>query len=346
MSCGITIGDVIRELLESLTGRVSPETIRFYQERLRLIRTSIGSKPIHDFRAADIEGFIATLVRRQVKYPSHPFRRPVHAPLSLDYIRGFERAFRRLCYFAVHRGHLSPEENPWLQYKPLPRRKTAIPKSYTYGDLPALFRATMGTSPTRLRDRALLALLVDTGCRRSGLANLRIRNIDLDTRRFFTFEKGKMVEYHMTPRAATALMAWLQVRPQCDHDYVFINLSTGQPLKPDSLRGILRRIKRRAGVKGPVNPHAFRHGFVKHALRHGADLKSASQLVNHKSITVTADIYGVFERNELDALHDRISPLNDLPDDLWTDDGSSGDRKEDGSDLDKRGKNKEEGPDV
>ena len=328
MSCGLTISDVIEELLQSLIGRVSDEMIRFYRERFKLIEESIGSKSIHDLTVADIDAFIARLSQREVKYAHHPFRRPVRGRLSPDYIRGFERVFRRLCRFAVKRGYISPEENPWRHYEPLSRQKTSLPKAYNEVDLPRLFRATMGSSPARVRDRALLALLVDTGCRRSGVINLRMRNIDLDAHRFFTVEKGRLVQYHFTPRAAAALMAWLRIRPKCEHDYVFINLRTRTPLKPDSIRSILRRIKKRAGVKGPVNPHSFRHGFVKNALRKGADLKSASQMVNHKSITVTADIYGMFAPSELDALHDRISPLNDLPDDLWSDDTSGADSQD------------------
>jgi len=84
-------------------------------------------------------------------------------------------------------------------------------------------------------------------------------------------------------------------------------------MNPNSVIQMLRRLKRRAGIQGRVNPHAFRHAFAREYIMNGGDLASVSQLMGHTQIAVTKMFYAVFRAEELREKHREFSPASRLP---------------------------------
>lgn len=113
------------------------------------------------------------------------------------------------------------------------------------------------------RDAKLLAMvsfLADTGCRRGGIANLKISDLDLDNRTAMVFEKGeKLREVDYSEGTANALRTWLEKRPICDHNYVFTGSSKPYaPMQAPSIAQVIRRRCASAGI-GSFGTHTFRH---------------------------------------------------------------------------------------
>ena len=75
---------------------------------------------------------------------------------------------------------------------------------------------------------------------------------------------------------------------------------------------MLKRLKRKSGVKGPVNPHSFRHGFAREYLTNGGNLASLADTLGHSDVRVTWASYAVFTFDELKAAHARYSPVAQL----------------------------------
>ncbi len=59
-----------------------------------------------------------------------------------------------------------------------------------------------------------------------------------------------------------------------------------RPYPPEAIRGVLRRLAHRAGVKY-ARPHDFRRAFGTHLLVGGADLRAVQELLGHSSISST-----------------------------------------------------------
>jgi len=78
------------------------------------------------------------------------------------------------------------------------------------------------------------------------------------------------------------------------------------------LLAALKRLKEAAGVRGRVNPHAFRHGYAREYIRNGGDLATLSRLMGHSDSAVTSWYYAVFETRELASSHDKYSPIAGL----------------------------------
>lgn len=113
------VSEAVEALINYSTGRVSPRTVEFYSERLAVFCARFGDRLISDITTTDIETFISELLHRDCRYADHPFRQRLEGSPSISYVKGFERAIRRLFNFASGRGWLPPDQNPWKRYRPI-----------------------------------------------------------------------------------------------------------------------------------------------------------------------------------------------------------------------------------
>ena len=72
-------------------------------------------------------------------------------------------------------------------------------------------------------------------------------------------------------------------------EYVFPS-PTGGPISPDSVRHMLHRVLKRAGLP-ELRFHDLRHTFAALALQNGVDIKTVSGMLGHYSAGFTLDTY-------------------------------------------------------
>ena len=288
----------------------SVRTVEDYRQKLGVLMAFLGDVPVETITASELRAYAADLRRRPDRYVDHPLRGRKNGGLSEASVASYLRVARRLCRFLHEEGVLL--SNPANRLR-IPKRRNRQPRAYDPGDFLRLLAATAGVAPGRLRDRAIVLMLADTGCRAGGLVGLRLGDLDLGRLRARVVEKGgkgRLVYY--TTLTRDALATWLAVRPAVTHDHVFVNFNTGGVLQTGGLYELLRRLGRRAGCQGPVNPHAFRHGFAREFLRNGGDLGTLADLLGHTDIATTWQSYAVFTNDELAEAHQRHSPVAKL----------------------------------
>lgn len=163
------------------------------------------------------------------------------------------------------------------------------------------------------RDKAALGTLVYTGIRRSELLNLKLRDLDFDSK-VLTVTNGKGGKGRVIPmcdRLVELLEDWLELRPKCDHD-VLLTARTGEPFGKHGLYDAFRRAKQEAGIERQgVTLHTLRDSFATNLLRSGADLVALQRLLGHSSLDTTA----IYLHVEMDGLRDAVSrhPLEAKP---------------------------------
>ena len=172
-----------------------------------------------------------------------------------------------------------------------PRATRPLPRTLSVTEAVAVVEAREGGEPLPARDRALLELLYATGLRVSELVGLDVPDIDLASRQLRTLGKGK--KERIVPfgeKAASAVREYLAERPQPktrkDVDALFLNPGGGR-LTDRTVRRILTRAVRLAGLSRGASPHAFRHSFATHLLAAGADLRSIQEMLGHASLSTT-----------------------------------------------------------
>jgi site-specific recombinase XerD len=192
-----------------------------------------------------------------------------------------------------------------------PMRNVAYPKmkqpkvrAADLDDITKLFQSA-GT-----RDRAIIAFLLDTGCRAAGLCSLKMHDLDMEQRRAMVTEKGsKTRAVVFTDFTAQVIQAWLGERQQSD---VVFYSEDFDALKPNGLRQVLRRLAKRAGVTGRHNPHALRHTFAREYILNGGDLATLAKLLGHNDVSTTVAHYSVFTDQEIKDAHEKYSPAKAL----------------------------------
>jgi len=153
-----------------------------------------------------------------------------------------------------------------------PKVKHRIQRTLTGSEITAMLNAC-DTSPTGVRNTALILLLLDSGLRSNELCQLQTSALDLETGTLIVVGKGGGEQHaYYGEETSKRLEAWLSIRQSQPGSTVFISIGgiqPGQPLTPSGLRRILRNIGDRAGIKN-VSTHAFRRAFACIATEAGA----------------------------------------------------------------------------
>lgn len=227
--------------------------------------------------------------------------------LSEDTVNGYTRGYHKLFRMLnIEFGIPNPMVN--IKYPRPPKAK--IPKAVSIGDVIKLLDAC-DDSDLGKRDKAIVAFLIDTGCRNAGLRGLVMDALSMDSHRAIVLEKGNELRtVFFTVEAAAILSEWLLVRNPAS-PYVF-HAEHGGKLSTTGLRLIMERLKKRAGVTGRVNPHSFRSGFAREYIRAGGDMGTLSRILGHKDISTTQNSYAIFLTDELARQHERFSPMHQL----------------------------------
>ena len=163
------------------------------------------------------------------------------------------------------------------------------------------------------RDRAIILFLWDTGVRASELCGLKICDLNIGRRGATIYGKGKKernVPFGL--RAEEELTVWLDVRDKSGCDYVFSNQREEQ-LTPSGLSALLRRRGQEAGIEGPYNPHAFRHGFAVAYLDNGGGIHNLQRLMGRGSLRST-EVYLASTDKRACKDHAKASPGDNLND--------------------------------
>lgn len=308
----MNLSNAIEQLCEATAaeGR-SDRTVDGYRRTLRYMLTFLGDVDVGDVTIADLRRYAADLRARSTRYEDNPYAATQQGGLSAFSIASYMRVVKRLFNWLTEEGALQVNPAQRLRIQTPQRRE---PKAVDLADFRLLLEATQGDESSQVRDRALLLFLADTGARAGGVCHLRIGDLDLKRMTARLTEKGEKTRVvPLSDMTIEAVAAWLAVRPAVDADWVFVTLgarSHGERLTEDGLKEVLRRLKRRSGVTGRVNPHSFRHGFAREWIRNGGDIATLARILGHSDPAVTARFYSVFSDQELTDFHRRFSPVS------------------------------------
>jgi tyrosine recombinase XerC len=179
-----------------------------------------------------------------------------------------------------------------------------------------LIEAPLKNTIFGIRDRAILELLYGTGIRVGELVNLNIRNIDLYEKTIIVFGKGskerilplgnpsiRAIQEYLTSRNLFEKKIFVNKN---DLEALFLNRLGGR-LTTRSIRRIIIKYMKMAGLNKKISPHVLRHSFATHLLGGGADLRSVQELLGHKSLSTT-QIYTHITKERLKTIYKKSHP--------------------------------------
>lgn len=159
----------------------------------------------------------------------------------------------------------------------------------------------------KLKWRAMMHLLIDTGVRRGEAAGLQWKDVDFTENTIticgnlcYTPQNGVYLD---TPKSGKSrridvdpdVMALLQqIRMEqagaVISPYVFTQTGSAEPMNPQSITRYFKTFGKRYGVPG-FHPHRLRHSFASIAIVNGADIASVSEKLGHADKATTLKMY-------------------------------------------------------
>lgn len=279
-------------ILEQQARLNSPKTIQDYTEKISMWVDFAGDTELESISTNDMREYIASLRDRE---------------LARETIRSYITALKVAWSFWSQ--EYGVEDAMSRIKKPI--KKKQPPKSITTEDFIKLFESAKGHTAMDWRNRAIIALLADTGARRGEILRL---DTDINVIRRQAQVSGKTGHrtIYWTHYTNNLLFMWLSVRPKCKTDALFVSFTEGRHhdrLTGSGLSQLLARLKKRAGIKGRVNPHSFRHKFAQEYLKNGGDVITLAHLGGWRDLKTIKDAYAIFDDSELSALQEKNSPL-------------------------------------
>jgi integrase/recombinase XerD len=172
-------------------------------------------------------------------------------------------------------------------------RLSTLPRYIDSAQVERLIATCDLTTPTGLRDRAILLVLARLGLRAGDIVSLRLGDFDWQQATLSVRGKGRRETRLPLPQdAGDAVLAYLErARPRVADDRVFFALNA--PIRPLKYVGvvtnIVRKAIRKAGIDAPTKGASLlRHSAATTMLRGGATLDMVGAVLRHRSPDMTA----------------------------------------------------------
>lgn len=148
------------------------------------------------------------------------------------------------------------------------------------------------------RDRALVSVLYESGCRIGELAGIKLKNVAFDQHGAQLTVKGKTGPRRIRIIASVSYLAdWINKHPLKGDPEAFLwitNTCKNNPVPYQGFKSILLRIRERAGIKKKVNPHNFRHS-------------RATFLANHLTEAQMKEYFGWVQASDMASVYVHLS---------------------------------------
>ena len=203
-----------------------------------------------------------------------------------------------------------------LRWPKVRQEQLTCPSGFTRTERNSILRACDQMSP---RDAAIIKLLLFTGARASSVATAKRNGLQVSARSgsiTYVGKGSKTYEVPLNVEAREALRAYLDTRPDVEHDYVFC--SERAPFDPIS-RGVvwatwqdLKRHVPAALAEKIHGPHQARHDLARRLLsgdegsKPAVPLGDVAAIMAHADVRITAGIYARPSKESLAKALDRI----------------------------------------
>jgi type 1 fimbriae regulatory protein FimE len=170
-----------------------------------------------------------------------------------------------------------------------PRKQKHDPAVREYlrpDEVDAMVQAARTSGRHRVRDAAIILLMFRHGLRTTELVALRWHQVDLKTGYLdvHRVKRGHDAKHPLRGPQLRLLRELQRLYP--DSPYVFVS-ERKAPLSPRSIREIVARAGKLAGLPFVPHPHQLRHACGYYLASHGHDTRAIQDYLGHKNIQHT-----------------------------------------------------------
>ena len=195
-----------------------------------------------------------------------------------------------------------------------PRRERTLIRPLSSEQAARLLEMPDARTSQGLRDRAMMALMLDSGLRVSEVLSVEANRIDWVNCALSVMGKGRKERtVPFSARTGQVLLEYARERakrPAADPQF-FLG-RTGRRLERTKVRKLVVRYGKAAGIDGVrVSPHTLRHTFAVLYVRNGGDSFSLQEILGHSTLEMTRR-YVHLARRDVAEQHKKFSPMQSL----------------------------------
>lgn len=165
-----------------------------------------------------------------------------------------------------------------------------------------------------LRDVAVIEVFFATGARVYEISNIREDSINLNTGLIRLMGKGGKERYVQISNASVleVLKKYYDANEQAirKNGYFFANNRESR-FTEQSIRLMLRKYAKKAGIERKITPHMFRHSFATYLIEEGVDVSCVQQILGHSSIKTTQIYIHIAAKKQAEILKE-MHPRNNM----------------------------------
>ena len=147
-----------------------------------------------------------------------------------------------------------------------------------------------------IRDRAILAFMLSTGCRISEMCQLNRDDVDLNTMECRVLGKGNKERIVFLDQVAAMLLREYLAQRTDDSPALFVGRLTNR-LSPNGVRKMLSVISESSTVER-VHPHKFRRTLATSLIRHGMPIQEVAAILGHDKLDTTMQ-YVIMDKTDV-----------------------------------------------
>ena len=257
---------------------LSPKTIDNYGKQLRYLQRFLEK----EFSISSIEDVKPSHIKRFLAMMDDAGRKP-------QYINDLLKVYKTFFNYLESEGHIESSPAKRIRNMKLPKLKL---RTFTEKNIMDMINYYNGRSFIEIRNRAMIAMMFDTGVRLSELMELVETQIHEES--IVIYGKGaKERVVPVSPFLSKALLRYTRARESFFrnslHDKEFFLSRTGKKLTAEAVAKMLKKAAKAVGVSEDirVSPHTCRHTFAHLNLKNGIDLYTLSRLLGHESVSIT-----------------------------------------------------------
>lgn len=282
-------------LLALAAEHASPATVTLYRHVLGMYRAWLSDAL---GRAPTVAHLTADTVRRWAVHLSEGDRKP-------NTVRHYQRILKTHSKWLATEGILPRDP---LRMVRLPREEQEEPRLITADELARLL-AACATTLQPLRNKAIIALLADSGIRVSGLCGLDVADLAFTPRLVGTereagrvrivLKGGDTRSFPFGKKTAAALRNYTVLERQGSADGALFLGRAGQRVNVKMVERLLREVADRAGIVGKAtNPHGLRHYAGTSWAAQGLSAFQVRDRLGHKSLETSLRYLHLGQRDQ------------------------------------------------
>lgn len=282
----------------------SPKTIKGY-----IFHSKQLANYLEQFEIVDVEDIKTLHIKKFIRF--------IQIDHQASYINRLIKCLRAFFRYCMEEEII--KDNPILKVSWLKEHKSII-NTFTDQEVYRMMQVFKGTDFMNLRNKCIMALLLDCGLRCMELRNLQDKHIMGDS---LFIEKGKGNKDRfiaLSPYTRKVILKYQRARNKKFSDRI-INSETPLilstyflPMSETCVERVVSICCKKANVRDEIrcSPHTCRHYYAQTQLRNGNDTYSVSRLLGHNNTTITTRYLQSLNDVEIVKKSIKTSPLMNM----------------------------------